>query len=117
MAAGARPGSIEKFKMWTSNLSPTLYEAKIDLEYSKSVVLSEQDECLFYSPEQQKRLAVAVDELVARRKTYNQLVEQEAKVNGVSPSEVMRYMDEAYETAFEDHQQPDIDVAVLVNAR
>lgn len=117
MATGARPGGSEKFKRWTSNLSPALYEAKIDLEYSKSVVLSEQDECLFYSPAQQERLAVAVDELDARRKTYNQLVEQEAKANGVSPSEVMRYMDEAYEAALEDHQQPDIDVAVLANAR
>lgn len=99
------------------NLSPALYEAKIDLEYRKDVVLGEQDECIFDSPAQQKRLEVAVNELEASRKTYNQLVEQEAKANGVSPSEVMRYLDEAYASTLERYQSPDIDVATLANAR
>lgn len=98
------------------NLSPALYEAKIDLEYRKDVVLAEQDECIFYSPAQQKRLAVAVDELETSRKTYNQFVEQEAKANGVAPSEVMRYLDEAYASALECYQPPDIDVVTLANA-
>lgn len=61
------------------DISPNLYEAKINLEDSKGSTLFEQN-----------------------LKAYNQLIEQEAKANGVSPSEVMRYMDEAYEEALED---------------
>lgn len=56
------------------NISPALYEAKINLEDSKGGALFEKN-----------------------LKAYNQLVEQEAKANGVSSAEVMRYMDEAYE--------------------
>lgn len=55
------------------NISAKLYVAKINLEDSKG--------------------SVAFESVL---KSYNQLVEQEAKANGVSPAEVMRYMDEAY---------------------
>lgn len=61
------------------DISPNLYEAKINLEDSKGSALFEKN-----------------------LKTYNQLVEQEAKANRVSSAEVVRYMDETYAMSFEE---------------
>ena len=76
------------------DISPNLYEAKINLEDSKGSALFEKN-----------------------LKTYNQLVEQEAKANRVSSAEVMRYMDEAYAMLCEGESVEDIDADMLVNAR
>lgn len=75
-------------------ISPQLYNAKIDLEDSKGSALFEKN-----------------------LKVYNQLVEQAAKENGVSLSEVMCYMDEAYAGMFEGPTPEEIAEDILANAR
>ena len=122
MATGARPGNPEKFKRWTSNLSPALYEAKIDLEEYKAkyfVKKADKNGFLFFvlaNPEAEN--AEEIENCYERLfDVYNQIAMRDAKANGVCAMVVMRYMDEAYEEALEDHQQPDINVAVLMNAR
>lgn len=109
MAAGARPGSVEKFKMWTSNLSPELYEAKINLEdykakfFVKTVDKDGFETIALANPEAENAEEIE-NEYERLFDVYDQIAMRDAKANGVCAMAVMRYVNEAYAEAFPNNE-------------
>lgn len=105
------------------NLSPALYEAKIEFENYKAKYFVKKaykdTDFLYYvlaNPEAENAEELE-NEYERLFDVYDQIAMRDAKANGVPAIEVILYLNEVYTMLLEDHTPEEIDADMLANAR